>query len=54
MIEVSCTDFSAVYTVLKLAKMVSDVLEQYGVLITFDIVIFIQGKNIKWSFPKNL
>ena len=47
MIDGSCTDFSAVYTVLKLAQMVSDVLEQYDVVITFDIVIFIQGKKIK-------
>ena len=47
MIEVSCTDFSAVYTVLKLAQMVSDVLEQYDVVITIYIVIFNQGKKIK-------
>ena len=35
MIEGSFTDFSALYTVLKLQKMVSGVLEQYGVVITF-------------------
>ena len=52
MIEGSCTDFSALYTVLKLAKMVSDVLEQYDVIITFDIVIFIQGKKIQMKFPQ--
>ena len=42
MIEGSCTDFTAVYTVLKLAQMMfwfSDVLEKY-VVITFDIAMF--------------
>ena len=41
MIEGSCTDFTAVYTVSKLAQLVSDVLEKYDVVITFDIAIFI-------------
>ena len=35
MIQGSFTDFSALYTVLKLEKMVSGVLEQYDVVITF-------------------
>ena len=35
MIEGSCTGFTAVYTVLKLEKMVSGVLEQWDVVITF-------------------
>ena len=44
MIEGSCTDFTAVYSVLKLAQMMfwfSDVLEKYDVVITFDIAIFL-------------
>ena len=35
MIEGSFTDFSALYTVLKLHKMVSGVLEQEDVVVTF-------------------
>ena len=35
MIEGSSTNFSALYTVLKLKKMVSGVFEQYDVVITF-------------------
>ena len=35
MIEGSFTDFTTLYTVLKLEKMVSGVLEQYDVVITF-------------------
>ena len=54
LIEGSCTDFTAVYTVLKLAQMVSDVLEQYDVVITFHIVIFIQGKQIQMKFPQEV
>ena len=40
MIEGSCTEFTAVFTVSKLAQLVSDVLEKYDVVITFDIAIF--------------
>ena len=47
MIQGSCIDFTAVYTVLMLAHMVSDVLEKHDVVITFDIAIFIQGKKLK-------
>ena len=41
-------------TVLKLAQMVSDVLEQYDVVITFHIVIFIQGNQIQMKFPQEV
>ena len=45
MIQGSCTDFTAVYTVLKLEKKLSDVLEQYYVLITFILPSLSKERN---------
>ena len=51
MIEGCGTDFTAVYTVLRLEKMVSDVLEQLGCFNHVYIAIFIEGKQIQMKFP---
>ena len=52
MIGGSCTDFTTSCTVLKHAKMVSNVLELYDAVITFDISIIIQGNQIRIKFPE--
>ena len=53
MIEGSCTDFTTVYTVWKLEKKPSDILEQQDVVITFILLSLSKENKFKWSFPKN-
>ena len=53
MIEGSCTDFNAVYTVLKLEKKLSDISEQWDVVITFILLSLSKEKKFKSSFRKN-
>ena len=50
MIEGPCTDSTTVYTVLKNAQMVSDVLEQHDAVITFDVAFYIQTEQIETNF----
>ena len=45
-------DFNTVYTVLKHAKIVSDVLKQHDTATTTDIAIFIQVKQIQKKFSE--
>ena len=52
MIEGSFTVFTALYTVLKLEKMVRDVLKQVGCCNHIYIAIFIQGKQIQMKFSE--
>ena len=47
------TDFSALCTVLKLEKMVSGVLEQYDVVITFILESLSKENKFQYSFQKN-
>ena len=47
MIEGSCTDFNAVYTVWKLEKKLSDILEQWHVVITFILLSLSKEKKFK-------
>ena len=46
MIEAFCTNFTTVYTVLKHAKMVNDALEERDAVITSDVAIIMQAKQI--------
>ena len=50
MIEGPCTDSTTVYTVLKHAQIVSDVLEQHDAVITFDVAFYIQTEQIQTNF----
>ena len=50
MIEVPCTDSTTVYTVLKHAQIVSDVLEQHDAVITFDVAFYTQTEQIQTIF----
>ena len=53
MIEVSRTELTPVYTVLKHAQMVSDLLEQHDAEITFDLAIFINAKQTQIKFHED-
>ena len=46
MIKGSYTDFTTLYTVSKDSQMVGDVLEQDDAVITSDVAIFIQAREI--------
>ena len=50
LIESFGTNFVTVYTVLKHAQMVSDSLEQNNAVITSEVAIFIQAKEIQLKF----
>ena len=52
MIEGFCSDFTTVYTVLKHAKTISDVLKQHDAATTSYVAIFIQVKEIQMKFPQ--
>ena len=51
-IEGSCTDFTTVYTVLKHAQIVSDVLEWHDSVITIDVAFYIQEEQVQMKFPE--
>ena len=46
------TDLTTVYTVLKHAQMLFDVFEQDGTVITSDVAIFIQAKQIQMKLSE--
>ena len=52
-IEGPSTDLTPVYTVLKHAQMVSDLLEQHDAEMTFDLAIFIHAKQTKMKFHED-
>ena len=52
MIEGCCTDFTTVYTVFKHAQKVSAAMGQRDAVITFDLAIYIQAKQIQMKFPE--
>ena len=52
MIEGACTDFTIVCTVLMHAQMASNVLEQHDAVVTFDVVLYFQAKQIRMKFPE--
>ncbi len=47
----SSTDFTTVYTVLKHAQKISAAMGQRDTVITFDLAIYIQAKQIQMSLP---
>ena len=52
MIEGPISDTTTVYTVLKHAQIVSDVLEQHDDVITFYVAFYIQTEQIQTNFPE--
>jgi hypothetical protein len=52
MIEGASTDFTTVYTVLKHAQKVSAAMGQRDAVITFDLAIYMQAKQIQMKFPE--
>ena len=52
-IEGSCTDFTTVYTVLKHAQIVRDVLEWHDVVITFDVAFYIQEEQVQMRVSRS-
>ena len=50
MIEGPCSDSTTLYTVLKHAQIVSDVLEQHDAVITFDVAFYKQKEKIQTNF----
>ena len=52
MIEGCSTDFTTVYTVLKHVQKVSAAMGQRDAVITFDLAIYIQAKQIQMKFPE--
>ena len=50
--EGACTDFTILCTVLMHAQMASDVLEQHDAVVTFDVALYFQEKQIRMKFPE--
>jgi len=50
-INVSCNDYSTIYTVLKHAQNISAAMGQADTVITFDLAIYSKAKEIQWRFP---
>ena len=50
--EGACTDFTIVCTVLMHAQMASDVFEQHDAVVTFDVALYFQAKQIRMKFPE--
>ena len=46
------TDYSTIYTVLKIAQEMSKHLQQSTAVITFDLAIYSKAKEIHWRYPE--
>ena len=51
LIDGASTEFSTVYTVLKHAQAISNIMGQEDTVITFDLAIYVKAKQIQWKFP---
>ena len=51
LIDGTSTEFSTVYTVLKHAQAISNIMGQEDTVKTFDLVIYVKAKQIQWKFP---
>ena len=51
LIDSASTEFSTVYTVLKHAQAISNIMGQEDTVITFDLAIYVKAKQIQWKFP---
>ena len=51
LIDASSTEFSTVYTVMKLAQRISESVGQSEVVITFDLAIYVKAKQIQLIYP---
>lgn len=52
MIDGNSTNFSIVYTVLKHAQMISSAMGQEDTVITLDLLIYMNAKQIQWRYPE--
>ena len=52
LIDGASMEFSTVYTVLKHAQAISNIMGQEDTVITFDLAIYIKAKQIQWNFPE--
>ena len=51
LIDGASTEFSTVYTVLKHARAISNIMGQEDTVITFDLAIYVKAKQIQWKIP---
>ena len=54
MINGNQTEYSTVYTVLKMVQKITDSVGQAASVITFDLAIYVKAKEIQWRVPDEL
>ena len=48
MIDGNATEYSTIYTVLKHAQKLTSALGQQDTVVTFDLLIYLEAKQIQW------